>query len=211
VLDAGARPEGQRWVGKNWACARAMEQVDSEWVLFLDADVRLQPNALRRALGQAVAENADLLSLAPRLNCGCPSEWMVQPIMVSLLVLVFPISAVNDPADTTAFAAGPFMLFRRSAYEAIGGHRALGGGRWRKTWPWRAGSRARAFAAPGVALVAIALQLVLRLWMRDRFQIPVTGWWLMGLSGLVVGAIGPTSVWRTLTSRGWTWKGRPLG
>lgn len=45
--------------------------------------------------------------------------------MVALLGLGFPIARANDPGDPTAFAAGPFMLFRRSSYEAIGGHRAL--------------------------------------------------------------------------------------
>ncbi len=125
LLDAGPRPVGERWVGKNWACSRAMEQVVSEWVLFVDADVRLQPATLRRALAQATTDGADLLSLAPRLSCGCLAEWMVQPIMASLLGLGFPIEAANDPASTVAFAAGPFMLFRRSAYLAIGGHRDL--------------------------------------------------------------------------------------
>ena len=33
---------------------------------------------------------------------------------------------------------------------------------------------------------------------------------LMGMGGLLVGAIGPTSVLRSLTGRGWTWKGRSL-
>ena len=80
VLQAGPRPAGERWVGKNWACSRAMEQVTSEWVLFIDADVRLSPDALRRALVQAIEEKADLFSLAPRLECGCLAEWMVQPI-----------------------------------------------------------------------------------------------------------------------------------
>jgi len=99
--------------------------VVSEWVLFVDADLRLQPATLRRALAQATMDGADLLSLAPRLSCGCLAEWLVQPIMASLLGLGFPIEAANDPASAVAFAAGPFMLFRRSAYLAIGGHRAL--------------------------------------------------------------------------------------
>ena len=30
----------------------------------------------------------------------------------------------------------------------------------------------------------------------------------MGAGGLLVGAIGPVSIWRTRTGRGWTWKGR---
>jgi GT2 family glycosyltransferase len=286
LLDAGPRPVGERWVGKNWACSRAMEQVVSEWVLFVDADVRLQPATLRRALSQATMDGADLLSLAPRLSCGCLAEWLVQPIMASLLGLGFPIEAANDPASAVAFAAGPFMLFRRSAYLAIGGHRALaaevvedlalarrikqGGHRlryllaldglelrmysdfaslwegWTKNWllgldgdvaralaassvvllmfsgPWLLaavaaplavglpGQRLVLLAALALGLAGIGLQLVLRLWIRRQFQLPITFWWLMGAGGLVVAAIGPVSVWRTLSGRGWTWKGRPL-
>ena len=286
LLDAGPRPAGERWVGKNWACSQAMEQVQSPWVLFVDADVRLQPATLRRALAQACREQTDLLSLAPRLSCGCLAEWMVQPIMASLLGLGFPIEAANDPASAVAFAAGPFMLFRRQAYDAIGGHRALaaevvedlalarrikGGGYrlryllgldalelrmysnfaslwegWTKNWLLGLdGDVAKALAAaavvalmftgpwllaPSSAIAAallpaqrelwllvmamgvfgIGLQLVLRLWTRAQFQVPLTHWWLMGAGGLVVAGIGPTSVWRTLSGRGWTWKGRPL-
>jgi cellulose synthase/poly-beta-1,6-N-acetylglucosamine synthase-like glycosyltransferase len=290
LLEAGPRPSGERWVGKNWACTRAMEQVQSDWVLFVDADVRLQPTTLRRALGQAVSEGADLLSLAPRLCCGCLAEWMVQPIMISLLCLSFPIQAANDPADPTAFAAGPFMLFRRSAYSAIGGHRALagevvedlalarrikaGGYRlryllgldaadlrmytnfaalwegWSKNWfsgldrslakalgagavvvllfsgPWllapaaaiglallgeQAALRLPLQAALALAVLGIGLHLTLRLWTRRAFALPLRHWWLMGAGGLVLGALAPTSVWRTLSGRGWTWKGRALG
>ena len=294
VLAAGARPTGERWVGKNWACSQAMQQVDSDWVLFVDADMRLQHQTLRRALHQAEAEQADLLSLAPRLGCSCLAEWMVQPIMASLLGLGFPIEAANDPSSPVAFAAGPFMLFRRSAYTAIGGHRALAaevvedlalarrikanGYRlryllgldaadlqmyagfaslwegWTKNWLLGLdGNVARALGASAVvllmfsgpwllavattvglvislgalpaassavlapllsalllALLGLGLQLVLRLWTRQQFAVPLTAWWLMGAGGLVVGAIGPTSVWRTLTGRGWTWRGRPL-
>jgi hypothetical protein len=291
LLEAGPRPSGERWVGKNWACSQAMAQVDSNWVLFVDADLRLHPQTLQRALNQAQADAADLLSLAPRLQCSCLAEWMVQPIIASLLGLGFPIEAANDPASPVAFAAGPFMLFRRSAYTAIGGHRALAaevvedlalarqikanGYRlryllgldaadlrmyadfgalwegWTKNWLLGLdGNVAKALGAAAVvllmfsgpwlvaialaigllitlasggelslplaaalllALAGIGLQLLLRLWTRWQFQLPLTHWWLMGAGGLVVGAIGPTSVWRTLTGRGWTWRGRPLG
>ncbi len=286
LQSAGPRPAGERWVGKNWACTRAMEQVHSDWVLFIDADVQLQADALQRALAQAISDQADLLSLAPRLTCGCLAEWMVQPIMASLLGLGFPIEAANDPASDVAFAAGPFMLFRRSVYQRIGGHRALaaevvedlalartikaGGYRlryllgldavdlrmyadlaalwegWTKNWCLGLDrDPAKALAAAGVvvvmfsipwlllpvaiglllalppmqgcwlalftaALVAVGQQLILRLWTRQQFQLPIDYWWLMGAGGLIVGAIGPVSVWRTLTGQGWTWKGRSL-
>ena len=71
LLDAGSQPTGERWLGKNWACSHVIEQVVSEWVLFVDADVRLQPATLRRTFVQAMTDGADLLSLASRLSCGC--------------------------------------------------------------------------------------------------------------------------------------------
>ena len=293
VLQAGPRPSAERWVGKNWACSRAMASVETDWVLFIDADVELAPQTLRRALAQANAEEADLFSLAPRLVCSCLAEWMVQPIMASLLGLGFPMEETNNPDSPVAFAAGPFMLFRRKAYSAIGGHQALadevvedlalarrikGSGYrlryclgldavdlqmyadlgalwegWSKNWflgldrsvtkalgaggvvllmfsgPWLiAASSGSALlwlintshasaqtigmgsAAVVLGVLGIGLQLLLRLWIRQRFAVPLTHWWLMGLGGLIVAAIAPTSVWRSLTGRGWTWKGRSL-
>ena len=286
LIQAGPRPVNERWVGKNWACSRAVDQVSSDWLLFIDADVRLKPDALQRALAQALDEQADLLSLAPRLSCGCLAEWMVQPIMASLLGLGFPILETNDPASPVAFAAGPFMLFKASTYRQIGGHRALagevvedlalaraikaGGHRlryllgldavdlrmysnlaalwegWTKNWflgldrdPVKALGAALVvvlmFSVPwlllpasllllwlqpllasawwwlmALASLAILQQLLLRLWTRSNFDVPLSYWWLMGAGGLLVGAIGPVSIWRTRTGRGWTWKGRAL-
>ena len=286
LIQAGPRPLNERWVGKNWACSNAAEQVSSDWLVFIDADVRLKPDALRRALAQAVEDDADLLSLAPRLSCGCLAEWMVQPIMASLLGLGFPILETNDPESPVAFAAGPFMLFKASTYTQIGGHRALagevvedlalaraikaGGHRlryllgldavdlrmyadlaalwegWTKNWflgldrdpikalgaalvvvvmfslPWLLlpSSLVLLWLQPllsnawwwvmALAALGIAQQLMLRLWTRSNFDVPLSHWWLMGIGGLLVGAIGPVSIWRTRTGRGWTWKGRAL-
>ncbi len=281
LLAAGPRPSGERWVGKNWACHRASGAISSDWIAFIDADVRVAPGALRAALADAVAEGADLLTLAPRLCCGCLAEWLVQPIIASLLGLGFPIQRANDPADPLAFAAGPFLLFRSQAYRAVGGHRAVAGevvedlalaraikGQgfrlryllgldwlslrmyrdfaalwegWTKNWllgldrdvakalgagavvvqlyavPWLLLPPALVLAwlggggAPAlVALAAIGLQLAIRLWSRRRFATPLDWWWLAGLGGLVIGAIAPVSVLKTLSGRGWTWRGRSL-
>lgn len=284
LLPAGVRPAGERWVGKNWACHRAAEQLDSDWVVFIDADVRLEPGALRAALADAQNHGADLLTLAPRLRCGCLAEWLVQPIIASLLGLGFPIARANDPADSLAFAAGPFLLFRTQAYRAVGGHAAVAGevvedlalaraikGRglrlryllgldwltlrmyrdfaslwegWTKNWllgldrdvgkalgagavvvqvyavPWLLLPPALVLAALDpdplrllplvLALLGIALQFAIRLWSRTRFGTPLDWWWLAGLGGLVIGAIAPVSVIKTLSGRGWTWRGRSL-
>jgi cellulose synthase/poly-beta-1,6-N-acetylglucosamine synthase-like glycosyltransferase len=120
------RPTTEVWRGKNWACAQAVEQAQGEYLLFIDADVRLEKGAIAAALVEAQASNADLMSCLPEIVCGCFAEWLAQPIMIRMLTAGFNIGDVSDPAQPEiAFAAGPFMLFRRSAYDRIGGHRAI--------------------------------------------------------------------------------------
>ncbi len=122
IISAGLRPKDKNWVGKNWACFQGAKETKSEWILFIDADVVLGENCLLNALSKAHSENVDLLSLAPKVNCNCLAEWIVQPIMTSLLIIGFPIFNTNDQSNKTSFAAGPFMLFRNKSYKEIGGH-----------------------------------------------------------------------------------------
>ena len=50
----------------------------------------------------------------------------MQPIMFNHLAVCFDFTAVKDSSKTdSAFVGGPFMLFRRSGYEKIGGHEAV--------------------------------------------------------------------------------------
>ncbi|MEM6449990.1 MAG: glycosyltransferase [Cyanobacteria bacterium P01_D01_bin.105] len=126
VIPVPPRPQDAVWQGKNWACTQAVRQAIGDYWLFIDADVRLAPNAIATAVAKAEQDSIDLLSLLPNVLCRCLAEWLVQPLMKSLLVLGFSFAEVNDPTHPEqAFAAGPFMLFRRAAYEAVGGHRAV--------------------------------------------------------------------------------------
>ncbi|MDX2217225.1 MAG: glycosyltransferase family 2 protein [Oculatellaceae cyanobacterium bins.114] len=125
LLAGQPRPQDEVWVGKNWACTQAAMLIKADYLLFLDADMRLKPGAIETAVTAAAQEKVDLLSCAPAIVCGCWSEWLIQPLMIGVLLAGFPFDAVNDPHDKTAFATGQFMLFRRAAYEAVGGHRAV--------------------------------------------------------------------------------------
>lgn len=127
VLAGLPRPVGEAWVGKNWACEQAIGQATGDFLLFLDADVRLSQGAIAAALEVMQQDAVDLLSCGPAIECGCFAEWLVQPLMISILLVGFNVSAINDPVSETAFAAGPFMLFRRTAYDKVGGHRAVAG------------------------------------------------------------------------------------
>ena len=122
IISSGPRPTDKKWVGKNWPCYVGSKAINSEWILFIDADVVVGENCIRKALEKASKDNIDLLSLAPKVNCNCLAEWMVQPIMTSLLMIGFPISDTNDKSTNTAFAAGPFMLFKSESYKFIKGH-----------------------------------------------------------------------------------------
>ena len=90
----------------------------------VDADVTVAPCGP----GGLDATAAGQRSVQPRpadLDCGCLVEWLVQPIVrVAAGSWAFR-SIAPTTRDPSAFAAGPFMLFRRCSYEAIGGHRAL--------------------------------------------------------------------------------------
>jgi glycosyltransferase involved in cell wall biosynthesis len=126
ALTVPPRPPGETWRGKNWACAQAAEAASGDYLLFLDADVRLQPGAVAAALAEAQTHQADLLSCGPKIECSCFSEWLVQPIMMSAIAIGFDFEAINTSKRVEdAFAAGPFMLFRRTAYDTIGGHAAV--------------------------------------------------------------------------------------
>ncbi|MDX2098811.1 MAG: glycosyltransferase family 2 protein [Leptolyngbyaceae cyanobacterium bins.59] len=119
------QPEGQKWTGKNWACAQAIKCAEGEFLLFIDADVRLKSGAIESALQVALSEQADLLNCIPAWTCDSLTEWLVQPLMLINLLISLNSKIAKDPKTETAFAAGPFMLFRRSAYEKVGGHEAV--------------------------------------------------------------------------------------
>ncbi len=126
VIAGKTRPQGEIWVGKNWACVQAVEQASGEFLLFLDADVRLKPGAISAAMEFVQRSQIDLFTCWPTLVCGCWAEWLAQPLIAGILAAGLDFAQINDPQSETVFAVGPFMLFRRTAYEQIGGHRAVG-------------------------------------------------------------------------------------
>ncbi|MCX5962832.1 MAG: glycosyltransferase family 2 protein [Cyanobacteria bacterium] len=125
IIQGGDRPTGEVWMGKNWACAQAMDRATGDYVLFIDADVQLKPGAIETAVVAAKTNQWDLLTGWPTIVCGCLGEWIAQPIVASMFALAFQPAEIADAQNESMFAVGPFMLFRRSAYDRVGGHRAL--------------------------------------------------------------------------------------
>jgi chlorobactene glucosyltransferase len=115
------------WVGKNWGCHTGSVYATGEYLLFLDADVRTHPAAIGTTVAWALAERADLATLAPRIEMVSFWEKVVLPFYTQVVLTYFRAPRVNRPDSTTAMANGQFLLVRRDAYDAVGGHAAVRG------------------------------------------------------------------------------------
>ncbi|MBN1655351.1 MAG: glycosyltransferase [Deltaproteobacteria bacterium] len=118
-----SRPEG--WLGKPWALHQITQGVTEDWFLFVDADVVLHPQALSRAMDEAERYGSDLLSILVTVRLQSFWQKVIGLTTAAIVAVTSPIAYVNDPKKKTAFAAGGFMLFRRDAYQAVGGHAAV--------------------------------------------------------------------------------------
>jgi chlorobactene glucosyltransferase len=123
IMPAGALPEG--WLGKSHALWIGTRGLGEDWLLFVDADLRVSPSCIARAVAAAERLGADLLTVVPAIETWTFWESAAQSIVAHAILLFLDTRAVNDPTSKRAAAIGPLMLFRRSAYEAIGGHRAV--------------------------------------------------------------------------------------
>ncbi len=120
-------PLPPRWTGKSHACwigARAAAP-DSDWLCFVDADVWGEPELLSSAVRAALAQRLDLLSLAPRQQLRSFAERLVLPCGLILLSFTQDLRRVQSQSGSGVTATGQFMLIRRDAYDAAGGHAAV--------------------------------------------------------------------------------------
>jgi glycosyltransferase involved in cell wall biosynthesis len=114
------------WNGKQWGCERMGQAARGQWLLFTDADVRFTPDCFARALAEAARLDAALLSTIPREETGTFLERLVVPMIHWMLFSWLPMPrmrATNDPA--TSAGCGQFLLVRRDAWLAAGGHAAF--------------------------------------------------------------------------------------
>lgn len=120
----GMLPAG--WNGKQHACYRLAKAARYDHFLFLDADVRLQPDALARLIDYQTRHNLPLLSAFPRQETGTLAEKLLIPMMHVVLLGFLPLAQMRKRPDP-GFAAGCGQLFltRRQAYQQAGTHEAI--------------------------------------------------------------------------------------
>lgn len=120
IIDSPALRQG--WLGKVSALQHGYDAADSEYIITLDADVRLAPSALVRAVNQLNDLHLDFISPYPRQIALTFSEKLIQPLLhwswMSTVVLRL---AEKFSRRSTAVANGQFFVVRKSSLDAAVG------------------------------------------------------------------------------------------
>lgn len=116
-------PDG--WSGKNNALSRGVEIATGSFFVFTDADTHHRPSCIGTALGYAMKNQVDLLSLNPHLVTNSFWENVIMPIAGAVLMIWYPIELINNHGNHRAYANGQFIMMTREAYERTGGHKAV--------------------------------------------------------------------------------------
>jgi hypothetical protein len=128
LLSAAPPPPG--WLGKSHACAVGAAVADGEdgILAFVDADVRLFPDALAGAVAVLERHGLDLVSPWPRPVARGAAERLVQPLVPWLWATTLPLRvAERSPRPSLAAAIGQFLVITRRGYDRAGGHGAVRG------------------------------------------------------------------------------------
>ncbi len=120
ALDGKDLPQG--WLGKPFALHQAFQKSKGDVLLFTDADPVFKPYALSTAVSTMRDEGLDALTLMPQAEFGSFWERAVQPVIFGFIASLTRFRKVNSPDHKSAMGFGAFLMFTRSAYQAIGGH-----------------------------------------------------------------------------------------
>lgn len=127
IIEVSHCPEG--WTGKVHAMWTAVRQsrhaaalAGDDLLLFADADTTFDPACTRATVALMRHRTLDMLSLLSTQHVSSWFEWVVQPAACLELVRQYPLRRANSHTKRRPFANGQFIMFRRDAYERIGGH-----------------------------------------------------------------------------------------
>ena len=102
---------------------RSRHAARSNILCFLDADVRLEPEALACMSSFLRRSGSDLVSGFPRQETETPLEWLLLPLIHFVLLSYLPLAGMRAlPAPGFAAGCGQFLMVRRDAYRKTGGH-----------------------------------------------------------------------------------------
>ncbi|GAB6068026.1 glycosyltransferase [Methylothermus subterraneus] len=123
VLTGKPLPPG--WSGKLWALEQGLKCVETEKVLLLDADIRLEPGMLAALLAKMARERLDFVSIMAQLKTESFWEKLLLPAFVYFFKLLYPFSLANSRTSRVAAAAGGCILTKTEVLKQCGAFASL--------------------------------------------------------------------------------------
>jgi glycosyltransferase involved in cell wall biosynthesis len=124
VITASSLPDS--WMGKPWALSQGLSHATHDYIVTVDADVRLAPDALSAMDAVLQGTASDFLSPYPLQIAETLTERIIQPLLQWTWMTTVPLRfAFRSSRPSLAVANGQFLLIRRSALVAIGGFNSI--------------------------------------------------------------------------------------
>lgn len=121
LIQSDGLPQG--WLGKNHACHQLAQKARGKYLLFLDADVRIDANVIIDAVSYLKRFELKLLSIFPTQIQETFGEKISVPVMNYILLTLLPLVFVRvSPFKSHSAANGQFMLFDTETYRKIEPH-----------------------------------------------------------------------------------------
>lgn len=124
ILGGTTLPQG--WIGKTWALQQLFERASGEIIVSVDADVRLVPDAISRAVTLLKDAQLDFLSPYPSQLAHSWSERLIQPLLQwSWMSTVILRIAEKSSISSMVVANGQFFVVRRTALAQVSGYKSV--------------------------------------------------------------------------------------
>ncbi len=125
LISSDAEPPSG-WLGKTWACHRLAAEASGDVLVFVDADVTLAPDALRRMVSLLAEGEVDAISPYPRQISVTWAERLLQPLLQWSWATLLPLGLAERSTRQSLVAAnGQVLAITRDAYNDAGGHEPI--------------------------------------------------------------------------------------
>ena len=114
------------WLGKNYACYQLAELATGKFLLFLDADEKINNQLINSAVHRMYLNKLSLLSLFTNQDMQTSGEKLVVPLMNFILLNLLPLRLVYLTRNSAvAAASGQFMFFNADIYRRNKWHKLV--------------------------------------------------------------------------------------
>lgn len=117
----GAQEPPKGWRGKPWACQRAAKQASGEWLMFIDADVRIAPETVAATVGYCERQEIQYLTGLDKHIMHSFAERSLHAYFIFDMGFQRDWYAINDPQSAQCVGNGRFMVFNAKTFERLGG------------------------------------------------------------------------------------------